>query len=306
MAIPGTAPTYCGRFAPSPTGPLHFGSLVAALASYLDARWHRGRWLLRIDNIDPAREVPGAAAGIQRTLEAIGLTWDGPVQMQSERMDRYREALERLARRGATFPCGCSRREVAATGRRGPGGPIYPGTCRGGLPAGRKPRVIRLRTEAARARFVDAIQGEVSCCLDTAVGDFVIRRADGGVAYHLAAAVDDGDPVITHVVRGADLLDSTAPQLHLMKLLGLQPPVYMHLPVAINRAGQKLSKQTHARALEPAEAGRLLHQALTFLRQEPPRELLGTPPRELLHWAVPHWNPAPLRGIREVAAPDTP
>ncbi len=292
--------SYCGRFAPSPTGPLHFGSLVAALASFLEARRQGGRWLLRIDDIDPPREQPGAADDIQRTLEAFRLEWDGPVLYQSRRRELHDQALTVLADRGMAFDCGCTRRDIAERARQGPNGLIYPGTCRNGLPPGREPRALRVPVDDVLISFEDALQGPQRCELAQAIGDFIVRRADGCIAYHLAAAVDDGDAVISHVVRGADLLWCTPPQLYLMQLLGLRPPHYMHLPVAVNAEGQKLSKQSHAAPLDARNASRSLHAALVFLRQQPPAELIAATPSTLLGWALEHWNPDALRGVQQL------
>ena len=294
---------YRGRFAPSPTGPLHFGSLVAALASFLDARSRAGCWLLRIDDIDPQREAPGAASAIQEALLAFGLEWDGPVRLQSQRQGDYARAMAELERRGLAYPCACSRREISRIARPGPNGPVYPGTCRNGLPPGGEARTLRVRVDDAHVTFVDGLQGEQACELGGAVGDFVIRRADWRVAYHLAAALDDGAADISHVVRGYDLLWCTPPQLYLMELLGLTPPRYLHLPLAVNPAGQKLSKQTHAAPLDTNRPERQLHQALCFLRQRPPESLTRASVRESLDWAVAHWDLAPLAGLRESPVP---
>ena len=289
--------TYIGRYAPSPTGPLHFGSLVAAVGSYLDARSRGGRWLLRMEDLDPPREMSGAADGILRCLEAFGFQWDGQVLYQSRRMEAYAAATAELLRSGAAFPCACSRSEIADGGLHGLEGPIYPGTCRDGLPAGRQARAVRVRVPNRRMDFADGIQGRVSQDLARDIGDFIVRRADGCYAYQLAVVVDDGFQGITDVVRGADLLLSTPRQLLLQELLGLPGPRYLHLPVAVNGAGEKLSKQTHARPLEGQEAGPALWQALTFLRQEPPEALRAASIEEIWSWAVPHWRREPLHGI---------
>ena len=263
---------YVGRFAPSPSGPLHFGSLVAALASWLDARSVRGRWLLRVEDLDAPRQQPGAAGEILRTLERIGLTWDGPVLYQSLRVPAYEAALRELQRH--TYWCGCSRREIAdsAAGPARDGAQIYPGTCRGGLPAGRTARALRVRA-AGEITFDDRVQGPQAQLLEQEVGDFVVFRADGRFAYQLAVVVDDADQGVTDVVRGADLLDSAARQIFLQRLLGRPTPRYLHVPVAVNAAGEKLSKQAGAPALDVSRPERLLRDALAFLGQAPTGDL---------------------------------
>ena len=258
-----------GRFAPSPTGPLHFGSLVAALGSYLSARAQGGEWLVRIEDLDPPREAKGAAADILRTLEAYGFEWDGEVWYQSRRRDAYENALDVLREQDAVYACGCTRREIADSSILGIEGPVYPGTCRAGMPAGRAARALRVRTDGAHIEFTDALQGVQRSALDVEIGDFVVRRADGLYAYQLAVVVDDAEQGITEVVRGADLLGSTARQIHLQQLLGLPTPRYLHLPAVLNAAGEKLSKQTFAAALPRANPVPVLWQALEFLGQNP-------------------------------------
>lgn len=243
---------YRGRFAPSPTGPLHFGSLVAAAGSYLDAKANRGEWLLRMEDLDRPRTVPGAADGILQALETLGLHWDGPVLRQSARDEAYRAALDRLQRQDMVYGCACSRREIADSALAGIDGPVYPGSCRGGLPPGREARADRIRTAGARIAFDDAVQGRIEHDLERQVGDFVLRRADGLYAYQLAVVVDDADQQVTDVVRGADLLESTARQIYLQRLLHLPTPRYLHVPVVANEKGEKLSKQTGATALDLA------------------------------------------------------
>lgn len=292
------APVPCrGRFAPSPTGPLHFGSLVAALGSYLEARAHGGEWHVRIEDIDPPREVPGAADDILRTLEAFGLEWDGGVTWQSRHKEHYEAALQTLRDTDRIFDCGCTRREVRASTVPGLEGPIYPGTCRNGLPAGREPRTIRVRTTHEPVRIRDRFQGDVCHRLARDIGDFVLKRADGHYAYQLAVAVDDVRQGFTHVVRGADLLSSTPRQVYLQRLLGYEPPAYAHLPIAVNDDGRKLSKQTGARPLDRARPGREIWRALAFLRQDPPRTMIDADAATLREWALTHWSPAPLEGI---------
>ena len=271
---------YVGRFAPSPTGPLHFGSLVAALASWLDARAAGGRWLVRIEDLDTPRVVPGAADAILRQLDAFGLSWDGDVLYQSSRTSAYEAAIRDL--RAQTYDCGCTRRELEDSALAIDGARIYPGTCRKGLAPGKPARALRLRTIADPIRFHDRVQGEQAQSVETEVGDFVLRRADGLYAYQLAVVVDDAAQGVTDVVRGADLLDSTARQIHLQRLLGAPTPRYLHLPVAVNAAGEKLSKQTGARAAKPGD----LRFALSFLGMDPPHGA----PRELMRWAGEEWD----------------
>ena len=283
--------SYVGRFAPSPTGPLHFGSLVAALASWLDARRAGGRWLLRMEDLDRPRVIPGAADAILRQLEALGLQWDGPVVYQSKRLELYRDALAKL--QVHSYPCACTRKELEDSALAIDGSRIYPGTCRAGLAPGKTPRALRVRTSEDPIRFTDRVQGAMEQSVETEVGDFVLRRADGIFAYQLAVVVDDAAQGITDVVRGADLLDSTARQIHLQRLLGVATPRYLHVPVATNAAGEKLSKQTRATDAGPQE----MVAALEFLGMQVPGGLL---PRELLPWAVSDWEPARIPRIRVV------
>jgi glutamyl-Q tRNA(Asp) synthetase len=259
---------YVGRFAPSPTGPLHFGSLVAALASYLEARAAQGKWLLRMEDLDAPREQPGAADEILRALERLGFEWDGPVLRQGTRLERYRAVLEDLRRRGFAYPCGCSRKELEDSALAIDGARIYPGTCRQGLAPGRSARALRLRTHAAPIAFLDRVQGEIEQRVEREVGDFVLQRADGIYAYQLAVVVDDLDQGVTEVVRGADLLDSTARQIHLQRILGAPQLRYAHVPVAVNVAGEKLSKQTGAAPLDLADPKREIARARRFLGQD--------------------------------------
>jgi glutamyl-Q tRNA(Asp) synthetase len=272
-----------GRFAPSPSGPLHFGSLVAALASWLDARAARGRWLVRIEDLDRPRVQPGAAEAILDTLARLGLHWDGDVLYQSQREAPYRAALEQL--RGQTYWCGCSRREIAdsSLGLAVDGARIYPGTCRQGIAAGKEARALRVRVGDEAIRFVDRVQGPQAQVLSREVGDFVLYRADGLVAYQLAVVVDDAAQGVTDVVRGADLLDSTARQIHLQRLLGVPTPRYLHVPVAVNACGEKLSKQSGAAPVDAARPAEALAGALAFL---------GQPPAASLERAIEQWDPS--------------
>ena len=286
---------YVGRFAPSPTGPLHLGSLVAAVASWLDARAAGGRWLVRMEDLDRPRCEAGAADTILRQLEAYGLAWDGDVLVQSQRDDAYAAALDALKAQGAAYPCACTRSQLARTqfnqAPRNPDGEIvYPGTCRNGLPAGATARAWRVRVPDAGTHFVDRIHGDLRQNLAHEVGDFIVKRADGLFAYQLAVVVDDAFQGITHVVRGADLLWNTPRQIVLQGLLGLPTPVYAHVPLITNAAGQKLSKQTLAPALPEAGRGAVLAEALAALGHPPPVELAGANPAGLLAWASAHWQ----------------
>ncbi|MDO8294503.1 MAG: tRNA glutamyl-Q(34) synthetase GluQRS [Gallionella sp.] len=290
---------YLGRFAPSPTGPLHFGSLAAAVGSYLDAKHHHGTWLVRIEDLDTPRCVPGATDDILRTLEAFGLYWDGEVIYQSQRSAAYEEALQQLQIIGSVYPCACTRKEIADSALHGIDGPVYPGTCRNGVPAGREGRAWRVRTNSEPAEFDDALQGPIAQHLESEIGDFVVKRADGMFAYQLAVVVDDAFQGITHVVRGADLLYSTPRQIYLQRLLGLTTPTYMHLPIAVNAQGEKLSKQTLAPAITADDVIATLIAVLEFLRQQPPAELRQGSVEEVLGWAVAHWQPERLKGCRQ-------
>jgi len=286
-----------GRFAPSPTGPLHFGSLMAALGSFLDARAQAGSWIVRIEDVDESRTQPGAADAILATLEACGFEWDGAVVTQSRRMALYRAAFDRLVASGAVYPCGCTRKEIADSALAIDGARIYPGTCRHGLAAGRAARAFRLRTRIEPIEFVDRLQGQVRQSVEGEVGDFVLLRADGFFAYQLAVVVDDADQQVTDVVRGADLLDSTARQIHLQGLLGYPTPQYLHLPVAVDAKGEKLSKQTDAEASGAAS----LPAAFTSLGHPLPPDLARAPAAEQLAWGIAHWDVARVPKARTIA-----
>jgi glutamyl-Q tRNA(Asp) synthetase len=281
---------YIGRYAPSPTGPLHFGSLVAAVASYLDARSHDGRWLLRMEDLDKPREMPGAADDILRMLEAYGFEWDGSILYQSERHDRYQSVLDRLIAADWVYPCNCSRREVTEIARAGIEGPVYPGTCRNGLSHKRAARAWRFKTEAAHLVFKDQIQGMFDHRMQQDVGDFILKRADGQFAYQLAVVVDDADQGITHVVRGADLLNSTSRQILLQYSLHLPSPHYAHIPVVAGPDGQKLSKQTGAQAITQSNANLMLVNAMRFLGMNTPDELEMETLDAIWNWAKLHWH----------------
>lgn len=289
---------HTGRFAPSPTGPLHFGSLIAAAASYLQARHHGGRWLLRVEDIDPPREQPGATAAILKALEAYGFEWDGEVLYQSDRRERHLAVIEDLRARGLAYPCSCSRKDLADA-PRGPLGIIYPGTCRGGCRGGEF--AIRLRTDDSPIEFTDLLQGPQRQRLESESGDFVILRRDGLIAYHLAVVVDDADQGVTEVVRGIDLLDTTPRHLYLQRLLGLPAPDYLHIPVAENSDGQKLSKLTGAAAVDIREPRPTLLQALAALEQTVEDDIGTCSIGEIWHRAIANWDPGRLAGRRSVA-----
>jgi glutamyl-Q tRNA(Asp) synthetase len=295
---------YRGRFAPSPTGPLHFGSLVAALASYCDARAAGGEWLLRIEDVDEPRSRVGAEGQILAALKRYGFAWDGGIARQSDRVPLYEEALARLREAGHAYECACTRRELELAPLGVTGERIYPGTCRHGIPpmrAGRRQRAWRARVAANIATCNDRLQGAQRQALAHDVGDFVVKRADGLFAYQLAVVVDDADQGITDVVRGADLLSSTPRQVLLQNLLGLPTPAYLHVPVAINASGEKLSKQTHAAALPEAPLPTLL-AAWRFLGQEPP-PCAPANVAEFWHWAHAAWKVTRLPPVPMLPAP---
>jgi glutamyl-Q tRNA(Asp) synthetase len=285
---------YRGRFAPSPTGALHFGSLLAALASCLEAWAHAGEWRVRMEDIDATRNAPGAAQKILACLEAHGFVWEGEVLWQSQRLDAYQAALDALRAKGLAYGCACSRKEIAAAAQAYAidGGLLYSGRCRNGLPLGRAPRAWRLRVENATIDFADLVQGRIRQNLARDVGDFVLLRADGLFAYQLAVVVDDAFQGVTHVVRGADLLDSTPRQIYLIGCLGHATPEYLHVPVATNATGEKLSKQTGAQALEIQHPAANLTRALAFLGQCPPLGLAHASVPEVWAWAREHWDRA--------------
>jgi glutamyl-Q tRNA(Asp) synthetase len=296
--------SYVGRFAPSPTGPLHFGSLVAALASYCDARSRGGRWLVRMEDVDEPRSRPGAADDILRTLARCGFRWDGQVVVQSQRTALYEAALARLVAMRLAYPCACTRRELESAPMGAGGERVYPGTCRSEVPpalAARTQRAWRVRVGEATVAFDDRLQRRCSQALATEVGDFVVKRADGLHAYQLAVVVDDAEQGMTDVVRGADLCPSTPRQIHLQRLLGLPTPAYLHVPVAVDASGEKLSKQTRAAAL-PGNTLPALVAAWRFLDQPagaaPPRNI-----DDFWHHALAAWDAARLPPAAMLPAP---
>ncbi len=292
--------SYVGRFAPSPTGPLHLGSIVTAVASFVHARQAGGEWLVRIEDIDPPREVPGAAEDILRTLESLELEWDRSVVYQSSRQDTYRETAEQLFAAGNAFRCDCSRSTVRAandaTSVR------YPGTCRNKRLTG-PDMAIRVRVgEPSPIRFVDGLQAEQASLLDATTGDYIVLRRDGLPAYHLAVVLDDAAQGVTAIVRGVDLLDSTAAHIHLQRVLGAPTPAYWHLPIVVDERGQKLSKQTGAAPVSAGESG-VAVRALELLGLTVPAELRAERPRSLWQWAQTHWRIESLRERRAVIQP---
>lgn len=293
---------YRGRFAPSPTGPLHFGSLVAAVASYLDAKKAAGDWLLRIDDLDRFRVVADAEQSILRTLEAYQLYWDGEIYRQSRQLDTYQQIFEQLLAQGALFYCTCSRNYLKRTAPKGKYGTVYPGHCRANKTQPKdRPFSVRLRVDAQSICFDDQLLGPQQQNLRQEVGDFIVRRADGLFAYQLAVVIDDYLQQITHVVRGNDLLDSTPRQIYLQQRLGYPRPTYLHLPLATGRHGIKLSKQTGAPAVTPPARPRTLLHALAFLGQRPPAVLDDATLSEIWQWALDHWDASAIpRGNQPV------
>ncbi len=275
---------YVGRFAPSPTGPLHFGSLVTALASYLDARAHGGKWLVRVEDLDPPREITGSSTLILKQLRALGMDWDGDVLYQSTRVSAYESILEQLEDQKICFRCDCSRQRVS--GLEG----IYDGRCRSRGLTSAQGLAIRLKIRPETVRFTDTIQGDYAQNLEHEVGDFILRRKDGLFAYQLAVVADDAEQGITHIVRGYDLLSSTPRQIYLQQLLGLPTPSYAHIPIIVNALGQKLSKQHFAEPIDLENAPSLLVSALQFLGMTPPSSLIGAAPASLMAWGTEHWD----------------
>lgn len=292
---------YVGRFAPSPTGPLHFGSLIAAVASYCEAKSHQGQWLLRMEDLDTSREVPGAANTILKQLEALGFQWDGSVIYQSQRDSDYAAALDFLKEQNLVYPCSCTRKEIAdSSSRTGIEGLIYPGTCLV-HPLKKQAAVAwRIKCPDNALSFHDAVQGYISQNLKHDIGDFILKRADGLFAYQLAVVVDDAAQGITHVVRGADLLNSTPRQIYLQHMLHYATPNYAHIPVAANAAGEKLSKQTLATPLDINTAPQQLFAALKFLGQNPPNALKHESLASIWHWAFENWQLSKVPTLKSI------
>ncbi|HFB66459.1 MAG TPA: tRNA glutamyl-Q(34) synthetase GluQRS [Aeromonadales bacterium] len=287
-----TQNSYIGRFAPSPSGPLHFGSLVAAVASYLQARSNQGKWLVRIEDIDPPRESKGAADSILRTLENFHLCWDDNVIYQSEHMDRYQQCLHQLYQQQQTYFCTCSRKAIKKVS------PFYQGHCRHQRKQPSKDFSIRFYNPEPLTQFYDEHAGKLLFPLESFEHDFILKRKDGLFAYQLAVVVDDMDEAITEVVRGADLLDSTPRQIQLFQSFARTAPRYLHLPLVLGKDGDKLSKLTHAEPVDNAPANQQLFKALQFLQQSPPATLQKAPVNELLQWALSHWQPGLIPSIK--------
>jgi len=285
-----------GRFAPSPTGDLHFGSLVSAVGSYLEAKSAGGLWLLRIEDIDPPREVAGSATRIIDDLHRLGLVPDSPVLYQSSRLDAYQNVVNQLLEKKLAYPCACSRKDLSESGK-------YAGTCRQGIPPGKKPRSIRLSVEPGVYAFNDKLQGLVSDSPAETGGDFIIKRADGLFAYQLAVVVDDTFQGVTQVVRGADLLDSTCRQICLQNALGVDSPDYMHLPVVLSTDGKKLSKRSQSDPVNHQQPASVISLALHFLGQKPPP---GLSLAELWSWALAHWNRDLIPHVRAISPGNKP
>ncbi|WP_407315013.1 tRNA glutamyl-Q(34) synthetase GluQRS [Pseudomonas sp. nanlin1] len=288
------SPAYIGRFAPTPSGFLHFGSLVAALASYLDARAVGGQWLVRMEDLDPPREPPGAQAAILQALEAYGFEWDGPVVYQSQRHDAYASVIERWFQQGLAYACTCSRKQLE------PYEGVYPGLCRN-LGHERRDAAIRLRVPELKYSFSDRVQGHVEQHLGKDAGDFVIQRRDGLYAYQLAVVLDDSWQGVTDIVRGADLLDSTPRQLYLLELLGLPAPRYLHVPLIIQPDGNKLGKSYRSPPLPADQAAPLLVRALLALGQSIDPHLAQASPADVMRWAIAHWAPEAIPKVRALA-----
>lgn len=298
MISVASSPTYRGRFAPTPSGPLHLGSLVTALAGFLQARLAGGAWLLRIDDLDRPRCPPGMADRILRQLEAHALPWDEAVRYQTAHGDEYAAALERLAGTGALYPCACSRAQLRAGSLPGPDGPVYAGTCRARALASGS---LRLRIGPGHPCIADGWQGRQCRDAEREIGDFVVRRADGQVAYQLACVVDERAQRITEVVRGIDLLGSTFQQRCIQEALALPAPAYRHLPVLVDAHGRKLSKQNHAPPVDEGQASGNLLLALALLQQEPPGGLRGAAPHAIVSWAIAHWDPERIPRTAQIA-----
>jgi len=292
---------YRGRFAPSPTGPLHFGSLVAALGSWLDAKANNGLWYLRIEDIDPPREQQNAKEDILRTLEAFGLTWDGDVFYQSQQLQHYQQTIEQLDTQERTYYCQCTRRLIRETAG------IYQNTCRDLNLKASEQHSLRVRLDSTeydqqKKQYVlhDRFQGDTLIPIEIAKEDFIIRRKDGLHAYMLAVVVDDIEQNISHVVRGHDLIETTAQQISLHKLLSNRAPRYAHMPMIVDSKRQKLSKQTHAKAISSASKKHLIIKALEMLNQEPPKSLKQEYYQDILEWAIIAWKPESFYGINEI------
>lgn len=294
-------PRYRGRFAPSPTGPLHIGSLLAAIASFLDAKANQGLWHLRIDDLDTPRNQSGATSRILRILESAALTWDGPVLFESRQIDRYYAAIEQLDAKDLLYFCTCSRKELSALAPDDTRFGIYPGICRNNKHPRSEDYATRIRTNDSRIGFNDRLQGYFEQNLAEEVGDFILRRRDRIFAYQLAVVIDDASQQVNQIVRGIDLIDSTPRQIYLHNLLGLSVPEYCHLPLVVDRDGYKLSKQNGARAVRESELSDVIYKVLRLLAHPAPKALKKAPPAELLQWGLENWDLRRLRNLRQVS-----
>ena len=274
--------SYIGRFAPTPSGPLHFGSIIAALGSYLQARINQGKWLVRIDDIDQSRSIPGIDKLILDQLERLGLFWDETVVYQSQRHELYQDAIDRLEYLNCIFPCACSRKDLSEKS--------YPGTCRKGIKTGNSGRAIRIKTNNNEIGMDDQLQGYYAQLLESEVGDFIIKRSDGFYADHLAVVVDDAEQKVTDIVRGVDLLDSTPRQVYLQRLLEVNTPSYLHLPIAVDKTGRKISKTNKAESINANNPGTTLFAVLNFLGQAPPVDIMDSDVESLLNWSIQNWD----------------
>ncbi|WP_081917875.1 tRNA glutamyl-Q(34) synthetase GluQRS [Methylobacter sp. BBA5.1] len=301
MSLSQDKQPYIGRFAPSPTGPLHFGSLYTALAGFLQARSQQGKWLLRIDDLDTPRNAQGSIDHILKTLEIFGLHWDDTVYYQSQHLDVYKDTLHELMENRLVYACTCSRKTLAEANPAQTRPDIYPGICRDKMPPPRTPHSLRIKTDNRIISFQDELQGLISQNLAEQHGDFILKRKDGIIAYQFAVVIDDCRQYINHIVRGFDLLDSTPKQIYLQQQLGLPSLQYMHVPIIIDTQGYKLSKQTLAQAVDLKAPHKLIFELLTLLKQQPPDELKGVEAIELLDWAIAHWDPTPLEKLRAIS-----
>ena len=292
-----SSPRYIGRFAPTPSGYLHFGSLLAAVASYLDALHHQGCWLVRMEDLDTPRTIPGASDHILRTLRTYGLHWNGEVLRQSERLQRYQQVIDQWLESGQAYYCDCPRREIIANNG------VYPGTCRERQLPAAPDHAVRLRVTDQPLSFDDRLQGTITQNILQTSGDFIIRRRDGIIAYQLAVVIDDIDQGMTDIVRGADLLDSTPRQLWMYQLLRHPAPRYLHVPLIMRLDGEKLSKRLGSAPLEADQAVATLHRALRILTPDIPPELASAPVADQLEWAVRHWQPERLPQNRQILDP---
>ncbi len=280
-----------GRFAPSPTGPLHIGSLYTALASFLQARAKSGSWFVRVDDLDTFRIVPGSTDSILRTLEIFGLYWDGSLIYQSQRLESYRVILNQLDEQNLIYPCTCTRKFLALHAKQNPTQPLYPGFCRGKIDNHQTDYALRVKTSTDPIRFYDKHQGYVSQDLSKKTGDFIVKRRDRVYAYQLAVVCDDYDQGITEVLRGADLLESTPRQIYLQKLLGFPTPAYRHIPVIVDEQNIKLSKQSHAKPVDESRPVNTLLYLLKLLNQPLPADIEMADLDAIISWAIKNWNP---------------